>query len=154
MLIFASDVWVTIDINPCKFHICRSPYMLVGSFSSWVRIHQHVHKMYCSTEWWSSLFLRDITSSRIRRAQFKIDGLRRKQGSARKNTWRKNLEDYFASYSDWFTCTLLYFHSNLLRQSTMPYLWPKLPVSLLGARELRYFFAHLAKREESTQEIN
>jgi hypothetical protein len=23
MLIFASDVWVTIDINPCKFHICR-----------------------------------------------------------------------------------------------------------------------------------
>jgi hypothetical protein len=21
MLIFASDVWVTIDINPCKFHI-------------------------------------------------------------------------------------------------------------------------------------
>jgi hypothetical protein len=29
--------------------------MLVGSFSSWVRIHQNVHKMYCSTEWWSCL---------------------------------------------------------------------------------------------------
>jgi hypothetical protein len=23
MLIFESDVWVTIDINPCKFHISR-----------------------------------------------------------------------------------------------------------------------------------
>jgi hypothetical protein len=29
--------------------------MLVGSFSSWVRIHQNVYKMYCSTEWWSCL---------------------------------------------------------------------------------------------------
>jgi hypothetical protein len=30
--------------------------MLVGSFSIWVRIHQNVHKMYCSTEWWSHVY--------------------------------------------------------------------------------------------------
>jgi hypothetical protein len=33
--------------------------MLVASFSMiWVRIHQNVHKMYCSTEWWSCLHMR------------------------------------------------------------------------------------------------
>jgi hypothetical protein len=30
--------------------------MLVAS-SIWVRIHQNVHKMYCSTEWWSCIHL-------------------------------------------------------------------------------------------------
>jgi hypothetical protein len=52
MLIFASDVWATTDINPGKIHIGRQPYLLEGSFSSWVRIHQNVHKIYYSTEWW------------------------------------------------------------------------------------------------------
>jgi hypothetical protein len=30
MLNFASYVWVTIDINPCKFYICCKPYLLVA----------------------------------------------------------------------------------------------------------------------------
>jgi Ca2+/Na+ antiporter len=42
--------------------------MLVASFLIWVRIHQNVHKMYCSTKWWSCLwFIRTAVGGSLNR---------------------------------------------------------------------------------------
>jgi hypothetical protein len=56
MLIFTSDVWVTIDINHANFifvanRISWWQAFQVGSGS----IKMYVHAMYSSTEWWSYL---------------------------------------------------------------------------------------------------